>query len=341
MRGKTETFLPPGWLEPTLHASYLKWLLRYIGCSEAQISLKIKDRTDHFSYLEMHNLLQDFEYKLQLTDAANFGLNTSLAAHGFFGQAAVASANLNQAMSVIAKYKPTRNNVFSYDWTSLDEGGTFTMIPRFDLREYWQTSSTATLINLVQICIFLCGTEIIPRIELAAPWDLAASPSVQKIDGIQLKKSNHVNSVSLTLPMDVLQRKNIFADTRQFSLACRGSEEELQIFRGRFTERVRSLIAVTEVDPEGEGKLNWLALNDVCRKLAMSPRTLNRRLKDENTSYGQILEQTRSELACWYLKNTTLSISQISAILGYSNDTNFSRTFKGWKHALPSAYRVS
>ena len=339
MQDDLHALVPPGWLEPTLHGSYLKWLLRFNGYPEAQIARYFDDRSGLYSYLKLHNILQSLEIDIASDHALDFGLNTSLAAHGLFGQAAVASANLDQAMSVIATYKPTRNNVFTYDWTFVNDRGVFTMSPRFDLRDYRETSTTATLLNLVHIVVFLCGEHVVSELELLLPWELRLSGPFDYLQGIQIRKSDHPERVALTIPAAVLRHANIFADARQFNLARRGCEEELQILRGRYTERVRSLIARQEMLADGEDAARWLTLQEVSEKLALSPRTLNRRLSSENSSYGQILEQTRSDLACWYLKNTDLSVSRISSVLGYNDDTNFSRTFKRWKTATPSTYR--
>ena len=341
MQDEVKDLVPPGWLEPTLHGSYLKWLLRFNGYPESQIARYFDDRSGLYSYLELHNTLQSLEIEVASDHALDFGMNTSLAAHGLFGQAAVASANLDQAMTIIATYKPTRNNVFTYDWSFFKDRGVFTMSPRFDLRDYQETSTTATLINLVHIVIFLCGEQVVADLELSLPWELRLSNSFGYLKGIQIEKSVHPERVALAVPTAILRHENIFADARQFNLARRGCEEELQILRGRFTERVRSLIAHPEILADGDETIHWLSLGEVSEKLGLSQRTLNRRLKAERTSYGQILEQTRSDLACWYLKNTGLSVSRVSGILGYSDDTNFSRTFKRWKHFSPKAYRAN
>ena len=166
MQDNAEALVPPGWLEPTLHGSYLKWLLRFNGYPEPKIARYFDDRSGLYSYLELHNILQNLEIDFASDRALDFGMNTSLAAHGLFGQAAIASANLDQALSIIATYKPTRNNVFTYDWKYRRNRGVFTMSPRFELRDYQETSTTATLTNLVHIVVFLCGEHVIPELEL-------------------------------------------------------------------------------------------------------------------------------------------------------------------------------
>ena len=341
MPTETDMQVPPGWLEPTLHPSYLKLMLRFHGYSNTQISKYFDSRTGLYSYLEIHNILQYFEFGGTPETAVDFGLNTSLAAHGLFGQAAVASANLDQAMRVIASYKPTRNNVFTYDWGLSGGHGVFTMTPRFDLREHQEANTITSLVNLVHIAAFLCGREVVPAMELSVPWeDMAQAISLQSIKSIRIKKILKKDKVSLKIPAEFLHSENIFADARQYHLACRGCEEELNILRGRFTERVRSLITHADNAMANSENIRWLSLQEVAESLAVSPRSLNRKLKQEDTSYSQILDQIRSDMACWYLINSKVSVSRISRLLGFSDDTNFGRTFKRWQNTTPTNYRI-
>ena len=75
--------------------------------------------------------------------------------------------------------------------------------------------------------------------------------------------------------------------------------------------------------------------------LNLSSRSLQRRLKDEDMTYKQLLDETRRELASQYIENSHLSINQITYLLGFSEPANFSRAFKRWNGVSPSQYRKS
>jgi AraC-like DNA-binding protein len=75
--------------------------------------------------------------------------------------------------------------------------------------------------------------------------------------------------------------------------------------------------------------------------LGLSPRTLQRKLKEEGTTYIQLLNDTRKELASQYISNSRLSISEISYLLGFAEPTNFTRAFRRWTGKSPSEYRMS
>jgi AraC-like DNA-binding protein len=81
------------------------------------------------------------------------------------------------------------------------------------------------------------------------------------------------------------------------------------------------------------------SLKAVAAKLRMSPRTLQRRLKEEGTHHEQLLEELRRELAGTYL-GKRLDIAEVSYLLGYANPTAFHRAFKRWMGESPEAYRA-
>jgi len=77
----------------------------------------------------------------------------------------------------------------------------------------------------------------------------------------------------------------------------------------------------------------------VCDKLAMTPQTLRRRLKDENTSYQEIKDSIRKDASIYYLSKPELTIDEIALLMGFSEASSFHRAFKKWTGKTPSAYR--
>lgn len=82
-----------------------------------------------------------------------------------------------------------------------------------------------------------------------------------------------------------------------------------------------------------------ISLDDVAKHLALSPKTLQRVLRDEETSFKTLVEEVRLDLAVFYLKKPTLEISEISYLLGFSEQSAFSRFFKKWRGKSPARYR--
>ena len=71
----------------------------------------------------------------------------------------------------------------------------------------------------------------------------------------------------------------------------------------------------------------------------ISRRTLQRRLADSGTQFGQVLQELRSELALQYLSDERLSITDIALLLGYADHGSFSSAFKAWFGKSPREHR--
>lgn len=98
-------------------------------------------------------------------------------------------------------------------------------------------------------------------------------------------------------------------------------------------ERVRG--ALLEAIPAGE-----VSMQSVSRKLAVSVRTLQRRLQDEGTSFQQTLDTLRQSLAQHYLRNTEMSSAEISFLLGFEDSNSFARAFQSWTGKTPQTVRL-
>jgi AraC-like DNA-binding protein len=75
------------------------------------------------------------------------------------------------------------------------------------------------------------------------------------------------------------------------------------------------------------------------RELAMSPRTLQRILEDKNMTYRDLLDDTRKQMGRQLLTETSLPLTEIAFMLGYSELSVFSRAAKNWFGVAPSALR--
>lgn len=71
----------------------------------------------------------------------------------------------------------------------------------------------------------------------------------------------------------------------------------------------------------------------------LTPRTLTRRLKDQQTSFQKIKDDVYAFQASSYLRRSAISIDTLSVIFGYSDPANFRRSFKRWFGQTPQQYR--
>jgi len=79
--------------------------------------------------------------------------------------------------------------------------------------------------------------------------------------------------------------------------------------------------------------------DSVAKALAMSRRTLTRRLGEESTSFRAILDDVRAELARALLQDRSLSIADVAFFLQYSEPAAFHRSFRRWTGQTPQHYR--
>lgn len=98
------------------------------------------------------------------------------------------------------------------------------------------------------------------------------------------------------------------------------------------SRRVRA--ALLEGLPSG-----LVAVEDVARKLALGPRTLQRRIAAEGTTFQQLLRETREALARHYLVSTSLPAAEISFLLGFDEPNSFYRAFRAWTGTSPDRVR--
>ncbi len=75
--------------------------------------------------------------------------------------------------------------------------------------------------------------------------------------------------------------------------------------------------------------------------LGMHSRTLHRHLRRQDTTFTELLEETRRALASELMRDSHLDIQRISQILGYSDATAFSRAFKRWHGMPPAGWRAA
>lgn len=104
--------------------------------------------------------------------------------------------------------------------------------------------------------------------------------------------------------------------------------------RSQITVQVRNLII--QRLPSGEP-----AQDEVAASLNLSTRSLQRRLSEEKSSYKELLEGTRKELAEQYLRRSDVSLGEITYLLGFSDQSNFSRAFKRWFGRTPGEFRAT
>lgn len=98
------------------------------------------------------------------------------------------------------------------------------------------------------------------------------------------------------------------------------------------TSRIRRLL--------GRDCAHWPDLEQVATHLHVSPQTLRRHLREEGSSFQELKDHLRRDLAIYHLGRDELSIQAIAEQLGFSEPSAFHRAFKKWTGLTPGAYRA-
>lgn len=169
------------------------------------------------------------------------------------------------------------------------------------------------------------------RFQHAAPDDLA--PFVAYF-GCPVRFEAGENA--LLFAADFLAQPLLQADA-ELNLAMR-DEARKAIARGRSEEAIAVQVrqALLPLLPKCEATLRHVAA-----RLGSNPRTVQRRLATADFSFQQVLDATRRELAQVYLRDPALSSLDVALLLGYAEQSSFTRAFRGWFGTPPSSWRAT
>ena len=80
-------------------------------------------------------------------------------------------------------------------------------------------------------------------------------------------------------------------------------------------------------------------LEAIAAALALTPRTLQRRLRESGLSFSQLVDETRQQLVLHYLRDPALELAEIAFLVGFSEAGSLARAFRRWTGTSPGEYR--
>ncbi len=137
----------------------------------------------------------------------------------------------------------------------------------------------------------------------------------------------------ISFPSKALDTVSSSADSRLYEMMLAACETQLAQLEREKDLRMKVKEHVLAVLPSGEASLARIA-----PQMAVSERSLQRRLAELGTSFERLLEDTRRELSDQLLA-TDAPLSEISYLCGYSNASAYSRAAKAWYGMPPAALR--
>lgn len=196
------------------------------------------------------------------------------------------------------------------------------------------------VVRCVQICRELSQSNLRPlrvRLPHAPP---SSGQALREYFGCDVEfHSHHLpqptwRHTSVVFTASSLRTRVVHPDPQLGRLLRRYAERLLSSVPESPELMVRVRNALTQGLREGRVRLTHTA-----KALAMSPRTLQRRLAELGTTHEAIVDDMRSALATRYLRETDVSPIGLSGMLGFADPSTFYRAFRRWTGTTPTAYR--
>jgi AraC-like DNA-binding protein len=260
----------------------------------------------------------------------HLGLQMRISSHGYLGFAAMASATAREALELAMRFAPTRTSALALRLIVDGARASLVLDERAPLGSARDVILLALVVGIPQLGEVLTGRPLPGTADLAIPEPPYARRFARLIDG-RIRFGQPVNQLVfdaalLDLPMTQADPAAVAMARAQCEreLAALGAEESV-------AQAVRRLLAL----PGG----GFRPLDEVARALAMSPRTLKRRLADEDVQFSALLDDERRERALLLLRDRDLSLDQIAERVGYADVANFTRAFRRWTGTTPARVR--
>lgn len=195
-----------------------------------------------------------------------------------------------------------------------------------------RSMSYFVLVFLVELLRTCTGRPIVP-IKVLLNNDGENKPRYIEYFGTE---PQNANNLSITIKREEMEKPFLSNNKQiwQFFKPLLQRRVDLIDKSTRYTGRVKGYLF---------GKLSrgQSDIKSVSEYFSMTPRTLQRRLFEEDTSFRAILDETRSEMAFIYLSTTDFAAYEISLLLGFEDKNSFYRAFQRWTGTTPQAARTS
>lgn len=231
------------------------------------------------------------------------------------------SVNLGQAIDRLLKYYPilepgdarlfhnAKAKLISFDWRGADR---FAML-----------HSGIQMVQLVQMARFATGAMIIPKnVSFGLKGDAATMASYQAFFGVDITFDGGFH---LTFDAADLNRQFAPFDQSIWKSIETDIDQRLYAHMNKFPIEQMVQRAIEILLPQGP-----VSLEDVAGYLAIGRRTLQRRLKQNDVKFGDLLDQTRLGLVKRHLQSKSISRAAISYQLGFHDPNSFYRLYRGW-----------
>ena len=251
--------------------------------------------------------------------------------HGSVGWAAITSPTLSDAINIFRRYSQVRTPFILYTTLTQDEQYIIRLTLTDNLKAAHTIFIEAMLMLLQHIIEFILGRPMTEASLYMNSFTPSYADSYQQYFHCPI----HFNSghLEIRLPLSWKDTPNPNADKHMYQIAleqCQEAHHHLQRDVNISTEIYDYLSANISYSP---------TLEHTAKQFSLTPRTLIRRLKEQQTSFQKIKDDVYAFQVSSYLRRSTIAIDTLSVIFGYSDPANFRRRFKRSFGQTPQQYR--
>ncbi|MGE5180625.1 MAG: AraC family transcriptional regulator [Acidobacteriota bacterium] len=253
--------------------------------------------------------------------------------YGLVGFVVMTSATLDEALAHFVRYSAlwTDEPRFTREGAAIRA----TYHHRFADGAGKRMATEAAFTELVQGARLLAQRRIVPRAVRFAHASPGGDSALRAFFGCDVELGASENlleldaaDLALAVPRGDAQLGAFLRDVANQALAKREPDA------GSLLDRARSIVAE-------ELARGVPAIDVIAKKLAVSSRTLRRRLEEHGTSYRKLVDATREELARSYVRDRRIQLAEVAFLLGFSEPSAFHRAFKRWTSMTPAAWRAA
>ncbi|GLR67157.1 AraC family transcriptional regulator [Acidocella aquatica] len=262
--------------------------------------------------------------------AVAFGAARHLAEWGIVGHAISSCGTLRRAFEIWLRFADIAGDPLRYRWEIDDQVWRVVFLPTYapgsNLARFCAEEFAGSFLRFANETTGFDGKNAATR------FMHHASQGVDYATFIPGTVQFSAITNDLTLPGYVLDMPIVSRDDELFNLLV----QHLAVKHpaGASDSIAHQLRQVLIASPEPERKLH-----NVATALGLSPRTLNRKLTAEGTSFTHVLAEFRNDYAKALLRDGTLGTKQISHVLGFRNDQSLRRAFLQWNDIPLGAWR--
>jgi AraC-like DNA-binding protein len=259
------------------------------------------------------------------------GRHFHLGAKGKLGIAAMCCENGIEALKLLITYIDLASTHFQYEiWTEGETGyARMRELVRFkDIRRYICEAEMASLYTMTSL--IMENAAVFKELHIAYPAPAYAGHYRDIFHcPVNFGAPEHMITFDAGLLFKPLKLANPLAKKvleQECAQLCTRLREHTSI-----TDKIRHELSF--------GQCDYPTLEQLARRINLSPRTIRRHLTTEATSYKDILSDLRRLQALEMIQSTDLPMEKIALKLGYSDVANFYHAFKGWTGSTPGSFR--